>query len=134
VTDNRVPTEVVDFLRDHIQTYEQLEVLVRVGRDPRLDHVIASLVMELNLDASAGAAVVSQLSEAGLLTIVPDAAGDRVRCHADAATIVARLAQVYESDRMELMSQMTQNAIDRVRTSALRTFSSAFVLGRKRDG
>jgi hypothetical protein len=77
---------------------------------------------------------VDHLSDAGLLTIVRDAAGDRVRCHTDASAVVARLSEVYEVARIDLISQMTQNALDRVRTAALRTFSSAFVLGRKRDG
>lgn len=134
MTDDRVPTEVVNLLREHVQTYEQLEILVRTGQDPRHAHLIASLLMELNLDPGAGAAAVDHLSDAGLLTIVRDAAGDRVRCHTDASTVVARLAEVYEVARIDLISQMTQNALDRVRTAALRTFSSAFVVGRKRDG
>ena len=134
MTESRIPLGVAEFLRDQIQTYEQLEIVVRIGRDPAAEHVISSLINDLKMDSRAGAAIVDQLSGAGLLTIIHDAAGDRVRCQGSAATPIARLAEIYESDRIELMSQMTQNALERVRTSALRTFSSAFVLGRKRDG
>ena len=134
MTDDLVPTVVANLLREHVQTYEQLEVLVRIGRDALHDHVMASLAMELNLDSAAVIAVVELLADAGLLTVTRDAAGDRVRCSATAAPVVARLAEVYDGARIELMSLMTRNALERVRTSALRAFSSAFVLGRKRDG
>jgi hypothetical protein len=134
VTDPPIPIDVAEFLRDQIQTYEQLEIVVRIGRDPAAEHLISFLIEDLKMDSRAGAAIVDQLSGAGLLMIIRDTAGDRVRCQGSAATPVARLAEVYESDRIGLMSQMTQNALERVRTSALRTFSSAFVLGRKRDG
>jgi DNA-binding MarR family transcriptional regulator len=134
VTDGRIPIEITAFLRDQIQTYEQLEILVSIGRDPASEHLIAALVRDLNLDSTAGAAVVDQLSAAGLLTITHDAAGDTVRCQEDFRTLVAHLAEVYEADRIQLISEMTQNALERVRNAALRTFSSAFLLGKKRDG
>jgi len=134
VTDRRIPVEVAAFLREQIQTYEQLEILVRIGREPAGEQFIGSLVSDANMDSTAGGAVVDQLSAAGLLTITHDAAGDSVRCHEDFRTLVARLAEVYEADRIQLISEMTQNALERVRNSALRTFSSAFLLGRKRDG
>jgi hypothetical protein len=134
VTHGRIPIEIAEFLRDQIQTYEQLEILVKIGRDPASDHLLDPLVRDLNLDSTAGAAVVDQLSTAGLLTITRDAAGDRVRCQENVRTVIARLAEVYEADRIQLISEMTQNALERVRNSAIRTFSSAFLLGRRRDG
>jgi len=134
VTDGRIPIEIAEFLRDQIQTYEQLEILVRIGRDSASEHFLDPLIRDLNMDSTAGAAVVDQLSTAGLLTITHDAAGDSVRCQENVRRLVARLAEVYEADRIQLISEMTQNALERVRNSALRTFSSAFLLGRKRDG
>jgi hypothetical protein len=47
--------------------------------------------------------------------------------------IVEALLRVYDESRLELMSIMSSNAIDRVRTGALRAFANAFVLSRKRD-
>ena len=134
MTDRRIPLDVAEFLRDQIQTYEQLEIVVRIGRDPAREYVIASLVKDLNMDSATGAAVMDQLSAAGVLTITRDVAGDRVRCQENVEALAARLTEVYDSDRIQLISQMTQDALERVRTSALRTFSSAFLLGRKRDG
>ena len=134
MTDDRIPADVAQLLRDHVQTYEELEMLLAIARDPEREHSIATLLVTLNLEASAGAGVVEELAKAGVVTITRDAAGGRVRCDPGAAGVVAGLAEAYDTARVELMSRMTQNALERVRTSALRTFSSAFVLGKKRDG
>ena len=134
MTDGRIPIEIAEFLRDQIQTYEELDILVRIGRDSAGEHFIASLISELKMDSSAGLAVVDQLATAGVLTVTHDAAGASVRCQENLRTLVARLAEIYEADRIQVISEMTQNAVERVRNSALRTFSSAFLLGRKRDG
>jgi hypothetical protein len=45
------------------------------------------------------------------------------------------LLEVYESNRIELMMLLSANAIERMRTGALRAFADAFVIGRNRkDG
>ena len=46
--------------------------------------------------------------------------------------VVDRLAALYVQQRLEVIRQMSANAIDRLRTSAARTFADAFLLrGRK---
>jgi hypothetical protein len=129
-----MPIDIAEFLRDQIHTYEQLEILVRIGRDSASEHSIALLVDDLNMDSTTGRALVDQLAIAGVLTVRRDAAGDWVRCQETLRPLVTRLAEIYDADRIQVISEMTQNAVERVRNSALRTFSSAFLLGRKSDG
>jgi hypothetical protein len=46
---------------------------------------------------------------------------------------VARLAGVYAARPIAIIRLMTANAIERVRTAALRTFADAFVLRKDKD-
>jgi hypothetical protein len=46
---------------------------------------------------------------------------------------IARLATVYAARPIEIIRLMTSNAIERVRTAALRTFVDAFVLRKDKD-
>lgn len=45
---------------------------------------------------------------------------------------MSRLASVYTSRPIDIMRLMSANAIERVRTAALRTFAEAFVI--RKDG
>jgi hypothetical protein len=47
---------------------------------------------------------------------------------------VVALAAAYERAPIEVMKVMSAHAIDRVRSSAMRAFSEAFVLRKKRGG
>ena len=62
----------------------------------------------------------------------PPDSSTRASSEAIDATIEA-LARVYEERRLDVIKRMTANAIERVRTAAIRTFSDAFLLRRKKD-
>jgi hypothetical protein len=48
---------------------------------------------------------------------------------------VTDLAQAYNENRLEVIKLMSANVIERVRTSAMRAFADAFLLGgKKKDG
>jgi hypothetical protein len=53
----------------------------------------------------------------------------------EAEQTIVELAELYAHNRVEVLMQISSNAIERVRRSALRTFSDAFRLpGKKKDG
>jgi hypothetical protein len=48
---------------------------------------------------------------------------------------VKDLAEAYGARRLEVMRALSKNAVERVRTSAIRMFADAFLIGRKKkDG
>ena len=50
------------------------------------------------------------------------------------AELTDRLAETLERDPLYIFDLMNRHALERLRTSAARTFASAFILGRKKDG
>jgi hypothetical protein len=53
--------------------------------------------------------------------------GDELRAHLD---VVDELRRTWESDRIAIVVLLSEQAVDRLRTGALRAFSDAFVLKR----
>jgi hypothetical protein len=117
----------------HIQTYEQLEALALIGTDSTADWTAAALAVRVPMAEAAAVEALEQLTREGLLVKTATETLDSYRCHAESAAVVGRLAESHHSHRIELMSLMTRNAIDRVRASALHTFASAFIVGKRRD-
>ena len=50
------------------------------------------------------------------------------------ADLLQALREACERHRLQVMNLMSVYAVQRLRTSALRAFASAFLLGKKRDG
>ena len=80
----------------------------------------------------------ARLRSAGFLTSVPQNNGNgctyRVQSEEAEATI-ERLARAYKDQPMPVIKLMSANAIERVRTAALRTFADAFLIRKdKKDG
>jgi hypothetical protein len=130
MTSDRVPQEVADLLREHVQTHEQLETLVWCSREggPVSE---AGLTAALGIAAPAAAETLHHLATCGVLDRVSDNP-PLYACSPAHAELLRRLGEVYRDDRVQLMTLMTSNALDRVRTSALRAFSRAFLLGKKK--
>lgn len=126
-------------LRDHIESFEQLEILLLLHRR-RSDTLDSDAVaLDLKLDPDIVSESLVHLSRARLAVRVegrprlfrygPDRPG------LDAA--VSNLAESYDDNRLEVINLMNTNAIDRVRTSAMRAFANSFLLGgggKKNDG
>lgn len=133
-----IPDDVQTLLRDCIESFEQLEILLlllkRPGETWAPDAVATAIKLSLSEDAAAEA-----LAHLRRWNLIEGEARGRYRYNPANrldATIRA-LATVYEDERLEVMRLMNQNAIERVRTSALRAFSDAFFVGgggKKKDG
>ena|SRR5688572_1598621 len=136
--DADIPKDVQAFLRDYIESYEELEVLLLLHRLRGGAYAIAAITAQLPLPG-----INSETTEAlvarGLLS-ARRTGTEPVYAYApedpEVDATVARLAQSYASVRLSVMKLMTANAMDRLRASALHTFADAFVFGRKkkRDG
>jgi hypothetical protein len=75
---------------------------------------------------------VGQLARAGVIEVKLAGQEEQYRGpRADFRSLVERLSQVYEQNRFEVIMLMSANAIERVRTGALRAFADAFLIRRK---
>ena len=126
-------------LRDHIESFEQLEILLLLHRRAGDTLDSDSIAVELKLDFDTvtealghlcrGRLVVRVEGEARVFRYGPDRPG------MDAA--VSNLAESYDENRLDVINLMNTNAIERVRTSAMRAFANSFLLGgggKKNDG
>ena len=130
-----VGNEMSAFLRDYIDSYECLEVLLLLHRErtswtaealstrlktraPLIDDALASLVRS-RLVIADGRKMLTSYSYAD-----EDGAKD---------AIVGSLERVYRDEPIKIMQLMSANAIERLRTGALRAFADSFVLRKDKD-
>src|SRR5665213_1412496 len=130
-----VPEDVRTFLSERIESYEQLEILLLLRRQ-NTGWTVQRLSSHLKISPSLTEAAVADLLSRGLVdsplgpSQVRYTGGSR---GPELEVTIARLADVYAARPIEIIRLMTANAIERVRTAALRTFVDAFVLRRDKD-
>ena len=137
MTDSDFPAEARAWLFDHIQTYEHLEIMLLAHKQRDRDWTADSVGVALKLPTTSAAEVLADLTASGLLErrettspVFRYRPASRGHEH-----VVDCLVRSYEEDRLNVIKLMTANALDRVRTGAMRAFADAFVVGRKRkDG
>lgn len=122
------------FLRDHIDSFESLEILLLLRRErtpytaeelsrrlktraPLIDDALASLVRARLVNA-----------DQNVLTLYTYADEDSAR---DA--IVGSLDRIYRDEPIQIMRLMSTNAIERLRTSTIRAFADAFIVRKHKD-
>jgi hypothetical protein len=132
--DAEIPDDVQAFLRDQIESYEELEVLLLLHGSHGQWLDVDAIKAQLPLPGISMETV--EILVARQLLVVRATLADPVYAygpanHAVEAT-VARLAQSYAVAPLALMKLMTNNAMNRLRVSALETFADAFVLRRKK--
>lgn len=131
-----LPTAVRAFLRDHIESYEQLEILLLLRRRPGEALTARALMDRMELPRDTVEESLDGLARAGCVT-AGARSGEPVRYAPRDATLAATidgLAAAYEDSRLAIIKLMSANAIERVRSAAIHTFADAFVIGRKKDG
>jgi hypothetical protein len=129
-----IPAELQNFLRNYVETYEQLEVLLVIAREPERawpEQEVRAMIAAPSRDADAA---VKGLAASGVLADVSTDTTVRLQAASSHRDHLRLLLEAYRTNALGLMNQLTANAIERVRTSALRAFSGAFVLNRRRDG
>lgn len=135
MADAQVPADVQTFLRDRVESYEQLAtlLLLRSSADRLWD--ISQVATALCIPESIAEEALQGLSAQGLLDMSTAAEEVRFRYNPEPVeleVLVAKLAKADTEHRLEVMRLMTANAIERLRAKALTTFAEAFVLKRQR--
>jgi hypothetical protein len=131
-----VPAEVRDFLREYVHNYEQLEVLILMQQHLAKDWTADSVGEKLQISPESAGEALHHLWTKLLLDCI---SGSPLRYRlgrADVGSTVQSIADLYRQNRLLLMGLMNANAIERVRTGAMRDFANAFVIGarKKSDG
>ncbi|MGH8143693.1 MAG: hypothetical protein ACREU2_14395 [Steroidobacteraceae bacterium] len=129
-------TDVRRLLLEQITTYEQLETLLLLHAQPAQGWSAPAVAAAVRIQEDSAAAALNELVAQRLVSFKSDGAKSEYQyaaADAAAASAVDRLSQAYSQQRLEVVKQMSANAIERVRSSAARTFSDAFIFRRKRD-
>lgn len=135
---SELDVEVLRLLSGQVTSYEQLEALLLLHAAAGRDWAVMEVAAALRIDDANAAAALAALSTQHLLTVTGVGVQQRYRYASADATLAAgvdKLALAYAERRLEVVKQMSANAIERLRSSAARTFADAFLLGdrKKRD-
>lgn len=133
-----IGAEVKSFLRGWITSYEQLQTLL-LFRQRRDESLSTSFVAQtLHVSETAAAEALEHLCR---VTLVEAQVTDGTPGFKYAPgsihlrDLADQLADAWEQHQLVVMNLMSSNALERVRTGALRTFADAFILGKKKtDG
>ncbi len=121
--------ELRQFLLAYVETYEELEVLLLLYRRPEITWKSRDVSGELGIAEESCRRALEDLCRHQLLASVPQGRGYQYSpANASLAAGVQRLDDTYQSARVALIQIMNGNAVERVRTSAIRAFSDAFRL------
>jgi hypothetical protein len=129
-----LPEDVRALLHEHIESYEQLEVLLLLRRERYEQWTVAGLVARLHTRAELIASALEGLKTSGLVAATGAASEPHFAYRPASSGIDAaagRLEREYAERPIRIIQLMSANAIDRVRTAALHTFADAFVLKKK---
>lgn len=131
---DELPEDVRVLLRQHIESFDELESLLLLRQEAGADFSPDAVAARLGVSPDAAAEALRSLVKAG---VVVAGAGGVYRfgaVDAGASATVAKLAEAYRERRVEVMRLLSANAIERLRTAAMRRFADAFLLRRKNDG
>jgi len=128
-----LPDDVRALLHEHIDSYEQLEILLLLRRERHEQWTGERLAARLRVRAELIEPALAGLKTGGLVEAV-GVAPTRFTYHPATAELdasVGRLEQEYAQRPILVIQLMSANAIDRLRTAALHTFADAFILKKK---
>jgi len=132
---DEISEPIKTFLFERIHSHEELEVVVLLGREAAQPWTEETIARVLKIDVSLIRDALNALRNR-----------DIVEALAETTTITWRIGQIhnpqsselvalYDQHRLEIVMLMSANAIERVRTVAMRTFADCFFLGKQRgDG
>ncbi len=128
-----LPEDVRALLHEHIESYEQLEILLLLRRERYEQWTEEGLSARLRVRAELIETALAALKASGLIEAagaVPTRFAYRPASSGlDAAA--GRLEREYAERPILVIQLMSANAIERLRTAALHTFADAFVLSKK---
>ena len=130
---NQIPETIKAFLFERIHTHEELEVVVLLARAGAQRWTEAAIAEELKIVVSLVTDALKALSNRDIVYALTENATASWHINPACEARLRELVALYDQQRLEIVMLMSTNAIDRVRTGAMRTFADCFFLGRKRD-
>jgi hypothetical protein len=123
------------FLRERIESFDDLEVLLLLRRQPDRIWSPQAVAERLQIGSSAATAALENLCRQSLLN-VKVGSESMLFGYAPAKDELARqvdsLMRVLDQSRLQILRLVGANAVERSRTVPLRLFADAFILGRKK--
>ena len=133
-----LPEDVRALLHEHIESYEQLEVLLLLRRERYEEWTVEGLATRLHIREELVGSALKGLEASSLVDTTAAAPAPRFAYRPASSGLDAaadRLDREYAEHPIRIIQLMSANAIERVRTAALHTFADAFVLKKdKKDG
>ena len=123
------PLDLESFLRDFVESYEELKALICLGTGRSAWWTPGSVASECKVEEEAALPALERLSVVGVLARRGTPAALEFRLHDDFQSrgeLFDRLAVEYRDNPLHLIEIMTKNSFDRVRASALKTFADCF--------
>jgi hypothetical protein len=129
-----LPDNVRNILRDHLTSFECLELLLLLYRRSGEPASLAALSRESGIgpDLALDALLSLESSQLVRRSLSEPTTFRYAAATAELGDAVADLERVYRDQHAAVMSEMSLNAIGRIRSGTLRAFSDAFVLGKKK--
>lgn len=128
--------DVQILLRDHIESYEQLEMLLLMRSDTVASWTEEMLGERLRMTLSLVQAALAGLKLAGFVEARAHGSAQRYSYlgqSANVETTISRLAAAYRENPIPIIKLMSANSLERLRTAALRTFADAFILRKDKN-
>lgn len=123
------PPDVSSFLQEHIAGIEDLEALLLLRSDASRRWSAAAVAATLERPPAWAGPVLQALCAAEVVEGTGEGA-DRRFAYRPATpaleSMVTTLAGLYVEERAEILRLLNENAVDRIRAAAARTFSGAF--------
>ena len=135
--ESELPPDVQNLLRDHIESYEHLELLLLIRADRQISWAEETLCARLRMASALVRPALEGLKLAGMVETRVDGGVEHYAylCQSDAVeATISRLAAAYREYPIPIIKLMSANSIERLRTAALRTFADAFILRKDKNG
>jgi len=129
--ESELPADVQKFLRARIASYEQLELLSIMRADQSASWTAETLCERLRATSSPLQDALEGLRSGGLVAARIEGNEKHyvyVPQTDDVEATISRLVAAYREYPIPIIKLMSANAIERLRTAALRTFADAFIV------
>jgi hypothetical protein len=121
------------FLRDHITSPSELEILFELRQHPELPSTVLELAPRLGLNEILLAGALVELRAAGLVE-ADGADGWRYCAEAELAEAVDAVHQAFRDNRAAILRLLSTQAIERIRRAALRSLVGSRPVTDESDG
>lgn len=127
----RLPEDVRELL-ETVDSFEKLELVCRMGSRPTSAWTMPEISDGLGMSPDVLEEPARALIVAGLVARTDDGRLRLATVNARTAQAIATLTRLYTDEKLLVVRAVTQLAMERIRSTAVRTFADAFVIRRKK--